>query len=72
MAGLSGIQNFTMTVVATDYNRFAIVFYNMIVQDKLQMVATLLGGLSFHSHGHLGLSLKCKREPKFPPTQSLL
>ncbi|KAM6182139.1 neutrophil gelatinase-associated lipocalin-like [Erethizon dorsatum] len=43
ITSLSGIQNFTMTVVVTNYNQFAIVFYDMIVQDSVQRVASLFG-----------------------------
>ncbi|XP_004849316.1 neutrophil gelatinase-associated lipocalin-like [Heterocephalus glaber] len=42
ITSFSGVQNFIMRVVATDYNQFAIVFYR-IVQDGVQSVATLLG-----------------------------
>ncbi|XP_013364835.1 PREDICTED: neutrophil gelatinase-associated lipocalin-like [Chinchilla lanigera] len=40
---LSEIQNFTMIVVATDYKQFAIVFFKVIIKDRVQLVVTLLG-----------------------------
>ncbi|KFO21846.1 Neutrophil gelatinase-associated lipocalin [Fukomys damarensis] len=41
--GYKGLQNFTVKVVETDYNQYAVVFYEAIVGNKLYMECLLYG-----------------------------